>query len=635
MKRYASHLAALVGTVVGVALGCSACEPALLEPSSQARTAPAPTRWRSPDGGARPRHETPAQGLPFVVSRVLGAAEATEAPQTGWRGRVCLVVADGIYDAMTPALDGYRQDLEADGYEVTTYRFVSGSAEDVRGFLAGLYGETASLVGAVLIGDIPYIIYEMMQDWEDGLPPEYEDFPCDLFFMDLDGAWTDQKEEDYVHAGNGKYDTRAGELGLEIWACRLKTANLGMLGAETAILANYFYKNHLYRTGSTSPTGYLRPECRALAYLDDDWSDMLPEDAAAIGLWYAATSIDLISDPNATTASDYLYRLSQSYELIHTRSHGNPAGHEYGRDNGTIWDWVWVSDYVAVAPEALFYSFYVCSGADYTFNNYLAGVAAFNTESGLMAWGSTKTGGMWLDDPFYAALGSGESFGEAFIAWYNYVQSLYPDYAPRYWYGMTLIGDATLPAQFFVDVGRDHWAFREVEGCVGAGIVGGYGDRRYEPEWLVSRDQMAVFISRSICTPTGEAGMEDYIPPATATFSDVPTDYWAYKYIEYAVENDIVSGYDGDIYDPERSVDRGQMAVFIARALAGGDALIPAHTGDPTFSDADDEYWAHKHIEYIAGEGVASGYHDELYHPEYFCSRDQMAVYITRAFGLL
>jgi len=58
---------------------------------------------------------------------------------------------------------------------------------------------------------------------------------------------------------------------------------------------------------------------------------------------------------------------------------------------------------------------------------------------------------MWLDDPFYAALGAGESFGEAFVTWYNYVQGVYPEYAPRYWYGMTLIGDATLVIEALIE----------------------------------------------------------------------------------------------------------------------------------------------------------------------------------------
>jgi hypothetical protein len=46
-------------------------------------------------------------------------------------------------------------------------------------------------------------------------------------------------------------------------------------------------------------------------------------------------------------------------------------------------------------------------------------------------------------------------------------------------------------------------------------------------------------------------------------------------------------------------------------------------------------YWAYKHIEFIAGAGVATGYADGTYRPAGTCTRDQMAVYIARAFGLI
>jgi hypothetical protein len=40
------------------------------------------------------------------------------------------------------------------------------------------------------------------------------------------------------------------------------------------------------------------------------------------------------------------------------------------------------------------------------------------------------------------------------------------------------------------------------------------------------------------------------------------------------------------------------------------------------------------YVEYIAGQGVTHGYPDGSYHPEVTCTRDQMAVYVARAFGL-
>lgn len=184
----------------------------------------------------------------------------------------------------------------------------------------------------------------------------------------------------------------------------------------------------------------------------------------------------------------------------------------------------------------------------------------------------------------------------------------------------------------FVDVGVEHWAYYAVEACVGAGVVGGYPDGSYQPEVPVSRDQMAVYIARAL------AGGDAAVPPGPgeATFPDVPTDYWAFRHVEYAVAAGVVEGYPDGSYHPEIALDRGQMAVFIARALAGGEAGVPEPTGEPTFADVPADFWARKHIEYIAdpGRGVAQGYPDGGYHPEYACSRDQMAVYVRRAFQL-
>jgi len=199
----------------------------------------------------------------------------------------------------------------------------------------------------------------------------------------------------------------------------------------------------------------------------------------------------------------------------------------------------------------------------------------------------------------------------------------------------------------FLDCGPDNWAFEDTLLAADAGIVAGYDDDCYHPEWAVTRDQMAAYIARSVCTPMGEAGLAGYTPPATPTFTDVPTDYWTYKHIEYVVEQNIVEGYGDNTYHPTDVLDRAQMAVFIARAIvdplgeAGLVGYIPPAT--PTFDDVPDTgygtdgaepFWAYTHIEYIAGEGVAGGYGDGLYHPEILCSRDQMAVYIFRAFDL-
>ncbi len=188
----------------------------------------------------------------------------------------------------------------------------------------------------------------------------------------------------------------------------------------------------------------------------------------------------------------------------------------------------------------------------------------------------------------------------------------------------------------FPDAPPGFWAWLEIIACVDARIVLGYPDVTYRPSLPVTRDQMAVYISRAVAG--GEAGVPP--GPGHAYFSDVPTSHWAYKYIEYARANQIVEGYEDGSYRPLATLDRGQMAAFIARAIAypmGDEGLAgyvpPTH---PSFADVPAAFWAFKYIEYLAQGSVAvvRGYLDGLYHPEYVCSRDQMAVYVQRALEL-
>jgi len=181
----------------------------------------------------------------------------------------------------------------------------------------------------------------------------------------------------------------------------------------------------------------------------------------------------------------------------------------------------------------------------------------------------------------------------------------------------------------FVDVLSDFWAWEYIEAAVASGVVQGYPEGDYKPTLAVSRDQMAVYVARAIAG--GDAGVPE--PTVDPGFSDVSSDYWAYKYIVYAVDEGVVQGYEEGTYLPTAPVDRGQMAVYIARALAGGDSGVPAGPGTPSFPDVGTDFWAYKYVEYIADADVTQGYPDGSYHPEVVVSRDQMAVYVSRAFG--
>jgi len=126
--------------------------------------------------------------------------------------------------------------------------------------------------------------------------------------------------------------------------------------------------------------------------------------------------------------------------------------------------------------------------------------------------------------------------------------------------------------------------------------------------------------------------------PAEPSFTDVPTDFWAFRHIEYCANpaQDVVRGFEDGSYRPLLPVNRDAMAVYVARAIAGGDDGVPTGPLTATFSDVPTDHWAFRYIEYCADEsqGVVTGYPDGTYRPDLAVTRDQMAVYVTRAFDL-
>jgi hypothetical protein len=192
-----------------------------------------------------------------------------------------------------------------------------------------------------------------------------------------------------------------------------------------------------------------------------------------------------------------------------------------------------------------------------------------------------------------------------------------------------------LPESDFSDVSDSptdpFWALWEIQAACDAGIVQGYPGGTYHPAEAVSRAQMAVYIARALAG--GDAGVP--ANPTTVSFpDDVPADHWAYRYVEYAVGAGVVQGYDATHYRPDTIVTRDQMAVFVARAkqwVTIGEAM---NTAPELFSDVAAGFWCGTAVQACVTHGVVNGYPDGTYHPERQVTRDQMAVYVARAFVL-
>ena len=200
--------------------------------------------------------------------------------------------------------------------------------------------------------------------------------------------------------------------------------------------------------------------------------------------------------------------------------------------------------------------------------------------------------------------------------------SLLPPHLPRF---------PDVPTTGYGPGGTDpHWAYFYVEASAEAGIVAGYPDGLYRPARDVGRDGMAIYIARAL------AGGADAIPdgPASVTFADVGPGHWAFDAVEYAAAAGVVVGFADGSYQPTWNVTRSQMAVYVARARGWVEIGEDMATAGDLFADVPAGYWSGAAIEACVANDVVQGYGDGLYRPTATVTRDQMAVYVARAFDL-
>jgi hypothetical protein len=130
------------------------------------------------------------------------------------------------------------------------------------------------------------------------------------------------------------------------------------------------------------------------------------------------------------------------------------------------------------------------------------------------------------------------------------------------------------------------------------------------------------------------------------SFTDVPRSHLFYRRIETLLHTGITAGCgSGTTYCPEETVNRGQMAIFVARALAGGSANVPVSgevagqqyncisgaSGASIFTDVNPTDIFCRHVHYIAAQNVTLGCTTTTYCPSGTISRVEMAAFIARA----
>ncbi len=180
----------------------------------------------------------------------------------------------------------------------------------------------------------------------------------------------------------------------------------------------------------------------------------------------------------------------------------------------------------------------------------------------------------------------------------------------------------------FVDVPSGYWAENYIYEIFNEGITQGCSQNplKFCPKKDVTREQMATFLVRAV----------DGEPPANycgtgSPFSDVSPASGFCKYIKRLSELGITNGCGGGKFCPKTIITREKMAAFLVRAVAGEPAADYCNTGSP-FSDVSSGSVFCKYIKRLSELGITQGCGGGNYCPKTTVKRDQMAVFLGRAF---
>lgn len=335
-------------------------------------------------------------GIFALVTSVVVCGDSAE--PLGTRSFL-LVVESSLHEPLRASLEQYGETMALAGYEVQVAPWEPESVDErdklleLRALLFD-YVDSHGIEGALLVGDLPALMYEMP------LKGTMEEFPTDIFLQDRDSVWPDTNN-------NGYSDTHS-ELEVDIYTSRL-------IGTEDQLL-NYFARVERYRREGPLV------DRSAFIFIDDDWSGMNTSDAFHLSQLYS--EVDVIQARADSSLDNYVEKLTgDGAEFVYQWVHGAPPGTYSGWlafDHMDGQDKLPADRIEDLNLKVSFVNMANCYGARFT-DEQLSVAEAYTvrTDYGLAVIGSTKTGAVADPRLFHESIAQGMHWGEAYKAWFN------------------------------------------------------------------------------------------------------------------------------------------------------------------------------------------------------------------------
>lgn len=258
--------------------------------------------WYSPNG------ETPGTYEEYILKNPYQKTEFLQ-PNINSQNKInnnktlSILIHNNIYDKVKENVETYLNDLEIQGEIPYLQTIQGGNPEEVKEWIKNQYTEGSK--GVILIGDISVAWAEVSDSV----------FPCDLFYMDLDGKWEDNNNDGiYENHVNG-----LGDMGPEIYVGRIYVDTI-KYDSKANLINEYLDKIHSYRNGN------LTQKWKSIEYVDEDWFNM------DIFMNYSyGNNVDRYDYGFETTNEDYLDKLNEGNHFVTVCAHSYSGGHHFGR----------------------------------------------------------------------------------------------------------------------------------------------------------------------------------------------------------------------------------------------------------------------------------------------------------------
>ncbi len=179
----------------------------------------------------------------------------------------------------------------------------------------------------------------------------------------------------------------------------------------------------------------------------------------------------------------------------------------------------------------------------------------------------------------------------------------------------------------FADI-QNSWARSDIELLASKMLIAGKSESAYEPNSSITRAEFATLLVRAL-------GLEEGVLKA-GQFKDVDVNAWYAGSVATAVAENIITGYDGQLFKPNNNITREEIAVMIVRAarVAGIENKLSAAEQEAYLARFGDHQaispWAGKDVALAAGAGIINGMPDGNFTPRSNADRAQSAVMLKR-----